>query len=325
MRRRKFLLLGGSLGLWPLIVVAQPSLPVIGFLFVGDPKRSAYWLDAWRKGVADAGLVEGRDFAADYRWGEGDPSKLPGFAADLAARRVAVIVTTSEQGLVAAMQATTSIPIVFNHISDPVGKGFVKSIPHPGGNITGIASHEMLESKLLQLLHAAMPAVSRVGYLAAQQDTEFRRRDIDAGVAAGKKLGLDVVLLTVGKVEDIDPVFVTARQRHIGAILVQSPSTFLYAQQKRILEVAARHSMPLVSCNVDFATGGGLMQYYPLESEIPELTANYVARILKGQKPAVLPVQQPTKFRLALNLKTAKALGVALPLNLINTADLVID
>jgi putative ABC transport system substrate-binding protein len=296
-------------------------------MFIGTPDRGKWWVDAWNKTMGEAGFVEGQNLVAEYRWGDGDPSKMPSFAADLVARRVAVIVSTTEPAAAAAKQATSTIPIVFNNIHDPVGKGFVTSVARPGGNITGIGELDegALESKRLQLLQEVIPAVTLVGHLIAEQDVAGKRGAIDAVAAAGRKLGIEVVLLTAGKVEDLDPTFAAAGQRRIGAILVGSPSSFLYARQKRILETATRYKMPIVSGNIDFALDGGLMQYGVVRTEVPILTANYVVRILKGQKPAELPVQQPTRFALALNLKSAKALGLAFPPGLISSADEVIE
>jgi len=296
-------------------------------MFIGNRDRSKWWVDAWNKTMSEAGFVEGQNLVAEYRWADGDPSKMPSFAADLVARRVAVIVTTTEQAAAAARQATSTIPIVFNNIHDPVGKGFVTSVAHPGRNITGIGELDEggLESKRLQLLQEFMPAVPRVGHLIAEQDVAGKRRVIEVVAATGQKLGIEVVLLTAATVEELDPVFAAAGHRGIGAIMVGAPSTFLYTQQKLVLEIAARYKMPVVSGNTDFALNGGLMQYSVVRTELPTLTAKYVVRILKGQKPAELPVQQPTRFALALNLKSAKALGLSFPPGLISRADEVIE
>jgi len=327
MNRRHVILLGGSLALQPLAVAAQPSVPVLSFLFVGNPQRSAYWTDAWSMAMSEAGFVEGRDFVAEYRWADGDPSKLPAFAADLVNRRVAVIVTAQEQAVMAAKQATRTIPIVFNYIFDPVGKGLVQSVARPGGNITGIAGWEegALESKRLQLFHQVIPFVSRVGYLVAEQDQGPRRRAIDAVVAAGKVLGVEVIVLTAGTADEIDSAIGKAKKRGVRGLLVQSPSTLLYAQQKRVLAAGHAHGMPLASGLADFAIGGGLMDYTGVLAEVPRLTAAYVARILKGQSVADLPVRQTNQFKLTLNLKTAKTLGLTFPPAILGAADDVID
>lgn len=328
MRRRALLLsLGGTAALQPLGAVAQqPKIPVVGFLGIAEPVRSRWWFDAWHKGLAESGYVEGRNLAVEYRFAQGDVTRLPGLAADLVARRVAVIVTTTMQGVTAVRQATRQIPIVFNFISDPVGKGLVKSLARPGGNITGIADQDedALESKRLQLLREAVPAASRFGYLYAKQD-ESRRGTIDAVVAAGRTLGVEVVLLTAKTVEEIDHVFATARQRGTGAVLVQSPSALLYAQYKRLLAAAARHGLPVASGLSDFAEEGGLMRYTAGPTEPPYIAGKYVARILKGESPAEMPVQLAVKTQLVLNLKTARALGITFPASLLGNADAVID
>ena len=277
--------------------------------------------------MADAGFVEGRNFAADYRWAEGDPSRMPGFAADLVARRTSVIVTTSEQAITAAKQATSTIPIVFNYIADPVRKGFVASITHPGGNITGIEDtpEGALEAKSLQLLQEALPTLRRVGHLVAEQELAVKAHAIDVLEATANKIGIEVTVLTVGKVDDLEHAFTVAGQRGIGAILVGSPSAVLFPHTKRILEIGSRHKMPLVLSLGNFVVDGGLMAYRVLQAEVPSLTANYVVRILKGQKPAELPVLQPTRFTLSLNLKTAKALGLGFPPSLLGTAEELIE
>jgi len=277
--------------------------------------------------MTDAGFVEGRNVAFDFRWGDGDVRRLPGFATELVMRRVAVIVTTSEPGALAAMQATRTIPIVFNYISDPVSKGLVQSIANPGGNSTGIADSdaESMELKRLQLLRGIVPTTLRIGYLTAGHDAASRRDAIHSVMAAGKALAVEVVLLVANQEEEIDAAFATAKQQDIGAVLVQSPTTFLYAQQKRILEAAKRFKLPVASGNADFAKDGGLMQYNIASGEVPYLTANYVSRILRGQSPAELPVQQATKTNLILNLKTAKVLGLPLPATLLASADDVVE
>jgi putative ABC transport system substrate-binding protein len=326
-RRQLLLLLAGATAQPPLAAIAQQSMPTVGFLFIGNPQRSAWWVEAFRKGMVDAGFVEGRNYGVEYGWAGGDLTRLPALVADLVRRDVAVIVTTSEQGAEAARSATTKIPIVFNFIADPVEKGLVKSFTEPGGNITGVADPDAgsLETKRLQLLHEVMPGVRRIGYLFERQNAERRRVDRERVVAAAKTLGIEITLLTADKVEEIEPALVAARQGGIGAVLVQSPATFLYLQQKRLLEAAARHGLPMASGNVDFAMDGGLFQYSFIRSEVSYLTASYVVRILKGQNAAQLPVQHATKTELVFNLKTAKALGLDFPGAMLGRADQVIE
>lgn len=325
-RRGLLLLLGGAAAVPALDASAQTSVPVIGFMFIGDPERSVWWLDPWRKALAEVGLVEGRDLTPEYRWGRGDVSRMPAFAADLVARRVAVIVVTTESALVAARNATTTIPIVFNFVADPVEKGFARSFAEPGGNITGVStlSAGTLEDKRLQLLRDTIPAASRIGYLVERQAAPSRAT-VDAVVAAGKPLGVEVVVLTAGSLEEVDKVYASARQDGLAAILIQSPATFLYAQGKGLLEIVVRHRLPTASGHANFAAGGGLLEFSYDPAESPRLAAHYVARILNGQSPAVLPIQQPTKTRLVLNLATARALGLALSPAQIGRADVVID
>jgi len=328
MKRRNLLLLVGATTASRLPeAAAQQGVPVVGFLFMGDPDRSAYWLKVWREGMAEAGFIEGQNLSIAYLWARGDVTRLPGFSVDLVARRVAIIVTTTEAGAKAAKSATTTIPIVFNYVPDPVGKGVVKSLAKPGGNATGIASPDAsaLESKKLQLLHEIVPAASRIGYLVAKLDVESRRGGIEAVAAAGRTFGVEVVLLAVGSLEEIDAAFAGAKQRGIGAVLVQGPSTYLFAQTNQILAAASRSAMPVASSLPGFAEGGGVMSYGFVESEVPYLTAKYVARILNGESPAGLPVQLPTKTSLIVNLRAARTLGLAIPPALLINADQIIE
>ena len=328
MRRRDLLLaLGGTAVLLPFGAAAQQRVPVVGCLFIANAVRSVWWLDAWRKGLAESGFVAGRNLEVDYRYAQGDLTRLPGFAADLVARRVAVIVTTTGPAVAAAKQATTTIPIVFNYIDDPVGSGLVKSFSRPGGNITGIANtnHGEMAAKRLQLLREAVPAASRVGYLVVEQEATARHREMEAVTAAGKELGVEVVPLKVGSLEEIDLAFAAAKQHRVGAVLVQSPSTLFYAEQKRVLAAAARQGMPVASDLAGFAANGGLMGYGFTVAEVPFLTGIVVARILKGEDPAELPVQRPITTRLELNLKAARALGLTIPPGLLARADEVIE
>ena len=306
---------------------AQPRAPLVGCLFISDAQRSAWWLAPWRKALAEAGFVEGRNLSVEYRWATGDLNRLPGFAADLVARRVSVIVATTEPGATAAMRATTTIPIVFNFISDPVGKKLVKSLARPGGNVTGVAIDDegALESKRLQLLHEFVPSASRIGYLVGRQDAAPRRGAMNTVAAAGRALGVEVALLMVDSVEEIDPAFSAARQRGIGAVLVQTPSTFLYAEQRRVVDAALRHGLPAASGQNDFAEYGGVMRYSGIREEAPHLTGTYVAKILNGQNPAELPVHLSDKQRLVVNIKAAKMLGLRLPIALLARADEIIE
>jgi putative tryptophan/tyrosine transport system substrate-binding protein len=328
LRRRSLLtVLGGAAAVQSFGAAAQQPVPVVGFLFMGDPEVSAWWLKPFREGMAESGFVEGRNLAVEHRWAKGDVSLMPKFAADLVSRRVAVIVAVSEPSVMAAKQATATIPIVFNYVPDPVGKQLVKSFAKPGGNITGVGVPDQkgLEPKRLQQLHQVIPAASRIGYLVAEQDAPSRRLGIEEVAAAGKSLGVEVVLLKAGRLEEIDSAFATARQRGISAILVQSPSTFLYAQQKRVLEAAARHELPIAAGHSGFAARGAVFQYGSATAEVPYLTGKSVARILNGQNPAELPVEDPTRTELILNLKIAKKYGLIFPPAMLASADEIIE
>lgn len=329
MRRRDLIpLLGAALAARPLALRAQqPKMPVVGFLSSSDPERDEPYLAAWRKSLAEAGFVEGRTLAVEYRMVQSDPGRFPALAADLVARRVDVIMTTSNPAAAAAKAATTTIPIVFGGVVDPVGRGLVKSLNRPGGNVTGIAgSFEGLVEKRLQLLHELVPAAARIAYLTEVEPknmTTAARSALEAIVAAGKTLGVEVVVLTAVSIEEIEPAFAAAKRAGVGAVVV-APGPFFYAQQKRLVELLVRYGLPGAR-HYDFAAHGGLLSYGPDLADIGYQGGIYVGRILKGAKPADLPVMQPTKFTLVINLKTAQALGLSVPPALLARADEVIE
>ena len=323
MRRRDLLpLLAALVAARPLAAGAQqPRIPVVGFLAIASPERSAAWLAQWREGLGEAGFVEGRTLAVDYRSADGDPSRFPAFAADLVARRVNAIVTTTTPAAAAAKKATTTIPIVFSGINDPVGAGLVQSLNRPGGNVTGVAGFEALADKRLQLLHELVPAATRIGYLVDHKTSSWPG-ELERVADAGKTLGVEVILLTATKPEEIEAALATAARTGIGGIVVQTPSALIYAQQKRMLELLARYALPAAG-GFEFTAQGGLMSYTATDGVY--LTGTQVGRILNGAKPAELPVMQPTKFALVINLKTAKALGLTVPPALLAAASELIE
>jgi putative ABC transport system substrate-binding protein len=327
MRRRELIgLVGGAAAVaWPLSALAQKAMPVIGFLHSGTAEQNARRLQGFRKGLSDAGLVEDQNVTIDYRWADGHADRLPEMAADLVRRQVAVIATLSSQpATLAAKAATTTIPIVFTWPGDPVDSGLVASLNRPGGNATGISTlnHE-LAAKRLGLLREVAPKATVFFVLLNPADpgTEKASRDLQATARA---VGVQLQVLYAGNDREIDAAFATLASRP-GAALVVNAVPLLFSRRTQITELAARHAVPAVYYDREFAVSGGLMSY---GTDLPSAwgqAGSYVARILKGEKPAELPVAQPTKFELVINLKAAKALGLEVPSNLLFTADDVIE
>ena len=327
MKRREFItLLGGAAVSWPLAARAQPSAkPVIGFLHSGTAEQNANRLVGFRKGLSDSGFVENQNLAIEYRWAGGQNDRLPELAADLVQRQVAVLVAVSSQpATLAAKAATGTIPIVFTWPGDPVAAGLVASLNRPGGNATGIGTlNDELAAKRLGLLRELVPKASPISVLfnPADPSAEAMSRDLQARARA---LGVQLQLLYAGTDRDIDEAFATLASKSGGAVLVNA-DPFFFIRRAQITALAARHAVPAVYYDREFAVSGGLMTY---GTDLPSAwgqAGHYVARILKGEKPAELPVAQPTKFQLVINLKTAKALGLDLPSNLLFTADEVIE
>jgi len=326
-KRREFItLLGGAAAAWPLAARAQPSAkPVIGFLHSGTAEQNANRLVGFRKGLSDSGFVENQNLAIEYRWAGGQNDRLPELAADLVQRQVAVIVAVSSQpATLAAKAATGTIPIVFTWPGDPVAAGLVASLNRPGGNATGIGTlNDELAAKRLGLLRELVPKGSPISVLfnPADPSAEAMSRDLQA---RARLLGVQLQLLYAGTDRDIDEAFATLASKSGGAVLVNA-DPFFFIRRAQITALAARHAVPAVYYDREFAVSGGLMTY---GTDLPSAwgqAGHYVARILKGEKPAELPVAQPTKFQLVINLKTAKALGLDLPSNLLFTADEVIE
>ena len=326
MRRREFIsLLGGGAAAWPLAARAQQSqIPVVGFLHSGSPEPNANRIAAFRKGLSEAGYVEGQNVAIEFRWAEGQDDRLWDLAADLIRRRVAVIATPATPALLAAKAATTSIPIIFALAADPVAMGLIASLNRPGGNATGVSFLFVeLVSKQLGMLRELVPAANRfvalVGSHAAIADAVVK--DLQASASA---LGLPIEILRAGTAREIDAAFANLVQKPGGALLV-SPDTFFTSRRAQIVTLAARHALPAIYYAREFAEIGGLMSYGPNVADGYRLTGIYVGRVLKGEKPADLPVVQPTKFELVVNLNTARAVGLEIPQSLLTIADEVIE
>jgi putative ABC transport system substrate-binding protein len=326
-RRRTFItLLGGTAAAWPLAARAQQSaMQVIGFL---DPKSagaSAHFVSAFRQGLKEAGYVEGQNVAIEFRWAEGRNDRLPAMAADLVGRQVAVIAAISPSAAVAAKSATTTIPIVFQSGSDPVELGLVTSLNRPGGTITGISRlATALVPKLLEVLHEAAPDADNIAFLMnpASVNAEVKTREAQA---AAHSLGLKpLVTLTAGTSSEIESAFAAMAERRANALLI-GQDVFFNNQVGQLAALALRNKVPAIYSLREFAAAGGLMSYGASLADQYRLVGVYVGRILKGEKPANLPVQQATKVELIVNLKTAKALSLAIPVALLGRADEVIE
>jgi putative ABC transport system substrate-binding protein len=311
---------------WPLAARAQqPAMPVIGYLGAqsADDEYKNFTVP-FLQGLKETGFVEGQNVAVEYRWAENQFDRLPVLAADLVRRRVAVIVAAGTPPALAAKAATTTIPIVFNTGADPVALGLVASLNRPGANLTGstvLASE--LAPKRLQLLRELIPSAAAFGVLAdpAFPDTQSQITDLQD---AARTLGRQLVIMNARTDSDLEPAFATFSQHRVGAILV-SDSNFYARRTEQLASLAARHALPAIFPLREFALAGGLMSYGTSLGYAYRQVGIYTGRILKGEKPADLPVQRATKLELVINLKTAKALGLTIPETLLATADEVIQ
>jgi putative tryptophan/tyrosine transport system substrate-binding protein len=327
MRRRDVItLLGGAAVAAPLAAHAQqPTMPVVGYLGVGSPEPDAHRLAAFRKGLSEAGFVEGRNVAIEYRWGYGDNDRLPELAAELVRRRVAVVVTPAgTAAALAAKAATTTIPIVFSMGGDPVESGLVASFNRPGGNITGISSQNVeLAGKRLGLLHELIPKAARFAVL-INPTHPFAERAIRDAQAAAAGIGRQIEVVTANTNREIDAAFVSLAQKRADALLVPPVAPF-NGRRVQIVTLAAHHRLPAVYPWREALEAGGLMSYGSSNTEEFRQVGIYAGRVLKGEKPADLPVMQPTKFELVINLQTARVLGIEVPPTLLAIADEVIE
>ena len=322
-RRRELLVtLGSAAVVWPIAARAQQ--PVIGYLNFGSPESDTPRLTGLRRGLSQTGYVEGRNFLVEYRWAGNQIDRLPALGADLVQRQVAVIVATGTLAALAAKAATTSIPIVFNVGADPVQLGLVASLNRPGGNLTGynnIASE--LGTKGLALLHELIPSVATIGTLENPNSpvSELMTRDV---LATAPVIGVKVQILKAGTDREIDAAFMSLVQAQTGALLVTN-DVFFNNRIEQIVALAQRHAIPTMYAFRDFVVAGGLISYGTSLTEHYRQLGLYTGRILKGEKPADLPVQQTTKLELIINLKTVKALGLEIPPKLLALADEVIE
>jgi putative ABC transport system substrate-binding protein len=327
MQRRAFItLLGGAAASWPLAVRAQqPAMPVIGFLGTGSPETDAYRVAAVRQGLIEAGYVEGRNVAFESRWAEDERERLPALAAELVRREVAVIVAIGgNNSAVAAKSATATTPIVFETGGDPIGLGLVASLNRPGGNITGVTFLVgTLVAKQFEVLHETVPKTALIGFLVNPTNVDAETKTKDA-LAAAKSVGQKLLVVPAHTDSELEAAFITLVQQGAGALVVGAES-FFSSRLAKLVELAARQKVPAIYSRREFAAAGGLMSYGTNFTAALRIVGLYAGRILKGEKPADLPVQQSTKVELVINLKTAKALGLDIPQALLGRADEVIE
>ena len=327
MQRREFItLLGGAMAAWPIAARAQQkAMPVIGFLNAASAQRYTRPLAAFLKGLEEAGYVDGRNVAIEYRWAEGHNDRLPALAADLVRREVTVIAATSTPAALAAKAATATIPIVFETGGDPVRVGLVASFSRPGGNVTGVTqTNQLVTPKRLQLLHELIPKAAVIALLVNPTDETFSEALRKQVQAAADALGLEIHILNVSSDQDIDDAFAKLSQLRVGGLVVTGGPLFT-SRADRLAALALRYAMPTIFQYREFAAAGGLVSYSGSLTESYRTAGNYTGRVLKGDKPADLPVQQVTKVEMIVNLKTAKALGINVPDTLVGRADEVIE
>jgi putative ABC transport system substrate-binding protein len=328
MRRRQFItLLGGAVTAWPFAGRAQqPAMPVVGILAVASPEANATRLRAFREGLSTAGYVEGQNINIEYRWAEAYTGRLPELAARFVEEQVAVLVTAGgTSAALAAKAATATVPIVFAIGADPVQIGLVASLNRPGGNVTGATSINVeLGPKRLELMRELLPSVSSMALLVNPTTPALAEPSTRITQAAAHALGLELHVLQARGEHDFDPTFAKIAELRAQALII-APDQLFTAHSKRLAELTLQHALPAIYEFRQFVAAGGLISYGSSETEYYRLVGNYVGRILKGDKPADLPVQQATKVELLINLKTANTLGITVPLPLSGRADELIE
>jgi putative tryptophan/tyrosine transport system substrate-binding protein len=325
MRRREFITLISSAAMWPLAAGAQqPAMPVIGFLHGASPEGRAATMTAFHQGLKEAGYVEGHNVAIEYRWAEGHYDRLPALAADLVRRQVAEIVTVGTPPALAAKAASSTIPIVIQVAVDPVQIGLVASLNRPGGNVTGVAALAVeVAAKRLEVLHELLPT-SAAAALLVNPNTALTEPETKGVQDAARSLGLQLHVLGASTEGEIDAAFGKLIELRAGGLLVGVDS-FLLSQRDQIVALAARHAVPAIYGLREFAAAGGLMSYGPDLADAYRQVGIYAGKILKGAKPADLPVQRVVRLEFVINLKTAKTLGLTFPITLLGRADEVIE
>jgi putative tryptophan/tyrosine transport system substrate-binding protein len=325
MRRREFItLFGGAVAAWPLVAQAQqPTMPMIGFLSITTAADSVYRVSAFRDGLKEAGYIDGHNVAIEFRWAENKLDRLPGFAAELVQRHVAVIFGTNIT-VRAARAATSTIPIVFVSGGDPMATGLVTSLSRPGGNITGVSfASGPLQPKRLGLLHELVPRLTTIAWLRDPRSPgfEIETRDVEP---AADELGRHLLSLNAESPSEIDAAFGTMVQSRAGALLIGNSPLF-NERRRQLAALAARHGVAAISSIREFVVAGGLMSYGASDADAYRRAGIYVGRILNGEKPGDLPVEMPTKYELVINVVAAKALGLDVPAKLLALADEVIE
>jgi putative ABC transport system substrate-binding protein len=327
MRRRAFItLLGGAAAAWPLAARAQqPAMPVLGFVNPTSAQGFARPLSAFLKGLAETGYVEGRNVAIEYRWAEFQNDRLPAMVADLVRRQVSVIAATSTPAALAAKAATTTIPIVFEIGSDPIQLGLVGSLSRPGGNTTGVTQLvQEVTPKMLELLHELLPTAHVMALLVNPTAPALAQTYTSEVLAAAHSLGLELHVLNASSERDFNGVFSRLIELRAGGLVIGAEALFT-SHSEQLAALAAHYGVPTIYKGREFAAAGGLMSYGSDITDSYRLAGIYAGRVLKGEKPADLPVQQATKIELYINLKTAKALGITVPLPVSGRADEVIE
>jgi putative tryptophan/tyrosine transport system substrate-binding protein len=326
MKRREFITLLGGAAAWPLAARAQrPAMSVIGFLNAASLDGYRPQVAAFRRGLQESGYVEGGNVAIEYRWADNQIDRLPALAADLVHRQVSVIAATTTPAAVAAKAATTTIPIVFEMGGDPIRLGLVASLNRPGGNVTGVTNlNAEVAPKRVELLHELVPTASVIALLINPTNPGLAEPVSRASQAAAHTLGLHLHVLNASTERDLDAVFANLIQLRAGGLVI-SPDAFFGARSEQLAALAVRHAVPAVFENREFVAAGGLVGYTGSIADAYRLAGVYAARILKGEKPGELPVQRSTKVEMFLNLKTAKALGITVPLPLSGRADEVFE
>jgi putative ABC transport system substrate-binding protein len=327
MRRRDFIAaMIGSATEWPLAVRAQQAMPVIGFLNAAFATGYQGPLSAFLKGLGESGYTDGQNVTIQYRWAQGHNDRLPAMAADLVRSQVTVIAATSTPAALAAKAATSTIPIVFETGGDPINLGLVTSLSRPSGNVTGAASlaTEVMAGKGLELLHELIPAGRVVALLVNPNNPAVAEPQEREVLRAARTLGVEVHVLKAGDPREFDGIFAKLNELRVFALII-SADAFFSSHTEQLGALAMRHAIPAVYARGDFAKAGGLLSYGSDITESYRLAGIYTGRVLKGEKPADLPVQQATKVNLIVNLKAAKALGINVPLPILGRADEVIE
>jgi putative tryptophan/tyrosine transport system substrate-binding protein len=324
-RRQFIMLLGGAAAVWPLSARGQQSIPVIGFLTARGPGDVPRLMAAFHTGLKSAGFVEGQNVAIEYRFAESRNERLPALAADLVERQVTVIAAVTTPAALAAQAATTTTPIVFETGTDPIQLGLVASLNQPGGNVTGVTSMIVeVAPKRLELLHELLPTTTRMALLVNPADRALAQSQSREVLRAARSLGIELHIVNATSDRDFDAVFANLKRLRVGGLVI-GPGSVTLRGIEQLAALTIRHAMPAIHQDRDFTAAGGLMSYGSDVADSYRLAGIYTSRILNGEKPADLPVQQASRFNLYLNLKTAKALGLTVPPTLLARADEVIE